>query len=298
MLFSSLVQRMTRGSKRKTEVRQRRCNSRNGSRRLSMETLEHRSMLSAGGLNPHFGTGGKTLINFGAGALLAGGNVPVPTFAVTPNGMTVLAGLVSINSGQSLGIAVAELTKDGTLNSHFGIGGETIINLPAGPAGELGYPPSLAVQPDGTIVLVAPERFNIVAVELNKDGSPKSSFGSSGVAIVPLSTATNSNVPPYYLSVLSTSNFVVKPDGEIVLYAQTYTYDPATDTNSLGILVAELTSNGNLNTHFGSGGETSFAGNIFGANTSFEPLYSNNDGMAPWNPLAVTGDGTIVLRAR
>jgi len=295
MLFSSLVQRLARRSKRKTEDRQRRCNFRNGSRRLSMETLEHRSMLSAGGLNPHFGTGGKTLINFGAGALLAGGYEPVPTFAVTPDGMTVLAGIVSLNSVQNQSIAVAELTKDGNLNSHFGAGGETIISLPGGPLNAIGYPPSLAVQPDGTIVLVAPERFLTTVVELNKDGSPKSSFGSSGVAIVSLSTAKNSNVPPYYLSDLFPSNFVVKPDGEIVLYAQTYTYDPATDTNALGIMVAELTNNGNLNTHFGSGGETSFAGNIFGANTAFGPDYSNNNGMAPWNPLAITGNGTIVL---
>src|SRR5205823_4921842 len=81
------------------------------------------------------------------------------------------------------------------------------------------------------------------------------------------------------------NNFVVKPDGEIVLYLE-----DLPDT-----MVAELTKDGKLNPQFGNGGETFFAGSLFGANTVFQPTFSDNNGMAPFNPLGVTPDGTIVL---
>src|SRR5258708_29736908 len=109
ILFSSLVQRLTRSAKRNPEGRSRRSSSgRNGSLRLSLETLEHRNMLSAGTPNPHFGTGGTALVNFGDFTLLGS-----PTFAVDPNGMTVVAGNVQDPNTGRLGTGVAELTKDG-----------------------------------------------------------------------------------------------------------------------------------------------------------------------------------------
>jgi uncharacterized delta-60 repeat protein len=276
MLFSSLFGRWTRGSKPNSEGQARRRTSpyRKAPFQPILETLEDRNLLSAGMLNPHFGTGGKAFINFGAN--IFHGN---PDFAVTPDGMTVLTGGVTNPSDQPV-FAVAELTKDGNLNPNFGTGGETIIP-------NTGQSNVIAVQPDGTIVLggetaMLPGDVGApVVAELNKDGTLKTSFGTGGVAILPIPTSITTL---FYLDKL-----VVKPDGEIVTVADNFFGPPSP------FMVAELTKDGKLNSHFGSGGETVIDNTIFGANTDFIPGSSVGNFFAPFNSLAFTSDGTIVV---
>jgi len=244
--------------------------------------MEDRSLLSAGFLNPHFGTGGKTLINFGSNTLT--GSFANPSFVVNPGGSTLLAGVVTDANTGLFSIAVAELTKDGSLNPHFGTEGEAVINLgPNLSFNSLGT--NIAVRPDGKIVLEGSVRgpgitFYMGVAELNNDGSLDPSFGNGGVTLIPVTG-------PVY-----PTNFVVAPEGNIVV-AGSASGNGSTGAPP-GVAVAELTKAGQLNSNFGVGGESFISGNIFGGNTNWA-LETPTNGLAPFNPVALLADGEIVL---
>jgi uncharacterized delta-60 repeat protein len=234
--------------------------------RPTVEVLEDRSLPSAGLLNPAFGTGGKTLVDFGPGnpAVLA-------TTVVHDHNTIVLGGTIFGGVfGLPIDFAVAELNQDGGLNARFGTGGETLIGF-----GSISFAnlTNLAVLHDGTIVLggtvgdLNTGRIEFAVAELTPDGALRSSFGTGGEMLIDFGPNTVANL----------TSFVVQDDGAIVLEGNVFNF--ATRQNSWA--VTKLTRDGSLDSGFGTGG-TTFVD--FGANTTFFPVN-----------LVVQHDGTIVI---
>ena len=126
-----------------------------------------------------FGTGGKQITDFfGAGAKANG-------VVLQADGKFVVAGTASDSATRPVAtdIALARYNADGSLDSSFGIGGETAIPFPDS-ATEQGN--ALALTADGKIV-VAGAAFKTFAtppdfalVRYNADGSVDTGFGSGG----------------------------------------------------------------------------------------------------------------------
>ena len=114
------------------------------------EVFEERRMLSAGALDPTFGTGGTatptTPIIGTAGAVAVYSNAQAATA-----GDVVAAGNVAITTSRTINhnFAVVRYTSNGAPDSSFGSGGEVTTDI-----GSLDdYAESVAIQPDGKLVV-------------------------------------------------------------------------------------------------------------------------------------------------
>ena len=89
------------------------------------------------------------------------------TSILQPDGKIVLAGRAS-------GVwAVARYNTDGTLDTTFGSGGKTTLNVTGSSVEDM------AIQADGKLVLIGAPAFTIM--RLNQNGSPDAGFGSGGM---------------------------------------------------------------------------------------------------------------------
>ncbi|HYV13559.1 MAG TPA: hypothetical protein VE980_21825 [Pyrinomonadaceae bacterium] len=123
-----------------------------------------------GGIDFGFGTGGKQITDFfGAGA-------KANSIVLQPDGKFVVAGTASDSATRPVAtdVALARYNADGSLDSGFGIGGETAVPFPDS-ASEQGN--AVALLPDGQIVVAgtAFKTFNtppdFALVRYNSDGS-------------------------------------------------------------------------------------------------------------------------------
>jgi uncharacterized delta-60 repeat protein len=95
-----------------------------------------------GKLDPTFGAGGKTTLDFG-------GNDSAAALALQQNGKIVVAGTRQKGEGANLAdIAVARLQPNGTKDPAFGSGGQTLVDLGRNEIGT-----AMALQGDGKIVI-------------------------------------------------------------------------------------------------------------------------------------------------
>src|SRR5262245_49687801 len=85
---------------------------------LSFERLEDRRLLSAGALDPTFGSGGKVTTDFG-GVLDQAASV-----VIQPDGKVVAAGV-----GGFVDFALARYNANGTLDPTFGSGGKVTTDF-------------------------------------------------------------------------------------------------------------------------------------------------------------------------
>ena len=174
------------------------------------------TMAQAGHLDPTFGTGGIFTSNFG------------DTFGASANAVALQAdGKIVVGGAGGPGgkAGMARITTGGALDTSFGSGGIVTSNFNAEAAEALVV--ALAIQSDGKIVAAANGIPSRCAVgRFNSDGSVDNSFGTSGFVQVPVTGG----------AVLLT----VQPDQNILVVASTQ--------------MARLTSTGQLDTTFGSGG--------------------------------------------
>ena len=142
----------------------------------------------------------------------------------------------------------------------FGQGGIVLGQVDTGTGPSLSDASAAAIQPDGKVVVVGsvtrPTPFvlpatnpTLAAVRYNPDGSLDPSFGSNGQVDISL--------PSGYSTVfMAPHNLVIEPDGSIAFAAAISgpPNDPSTAT-----LVVQLTTAGQLDARFGTGGETILA---------------------------------------
>jgi uncharacterized delta-60 repeat protein len=134
-------------------------------RRLFVESLDER-IVPAGMLDPTFGTGGATDINFNFQ------NSSADAILRQPDGKYVVVG--SLQGG---GFAVARLNTDGTLDNTFGTGGEVVTNFGNGVQAHA------AALEGNQIVVVGQSSINngdVALARYNSDGSLDNNFGNNG----------------------------------------------------------------------------------------------------------------------
>jgi uncharacterized delta-60 repeat protein len=138
-----------------------------------------------GSLDATFGTGGvvTTAVSAGTAVDRAFG------VALQNDGrIVVVSGVVTTEGGGDL--AVLRYNSDGTLDTTFG--GDGIVTIAIGPGQQAEIPTSIAIQPDGRIVIAGSTQFalngstsmDFAAVRLNPDGSLDTTFGGIGAPTV------------------------------------------------------------------------------------------------------------------
>lgn len=206
-------------NRRKSSVSRRR-----GSPRLGVEVLEERALLNAAGLDVSFGTGGQVLTTF---STPAGASHIVMQ---TDNKIVV--------AGSSV---IARYNPDGSLDSGFGTGGST-----KAVAGSI---VDAVIQADGKIVVagtgtVGPNNLaGFVTERFLTDGQLDASFGNGGVVTTAFAVS------------LQATGVALEPDGKIVVggYGGKPDFIPPAGT-TLVSKVVRYTSNGSLDSTFGTGG--------------------------------------------
>ena len=224
-----------------------------------------------GSLDGSFGSGGVVSTSVGTNYAYAS------AVALQSDGKIVVAGYANDSSGNQR-FALVRYNSDGSLDTSFGSHGQVMLNF----GGSYDIAQAVTIQSDGKI-LIAGYGYNgstlAELARLNTDGSLDSSFGTGGM--VTTNFGNNSGSLFYAAAVQS--------DGKIIAAGQ----------NGSQIALARYTSNGSLDSSFGSGGAvvTSVAGSnyprsvavqsdgkiVVGAenytsNGSFEVVRFNSDG--------------------
>lgn len=186
---------------------------------------------AAGALDPTFDTDGFATTAPGTWAGAAAD-------LVQPDGKIVTAGQAKVNGIDV--ILANRFNADGSLDTSFGSNG--VVTVPVGSAAGMDSGAALVRQGDGKLVLVGTGTvgagMHFTAVRLTSNGSRDRSFGSSGVATVPIGKTSIANA------------VVVQPDGRIVLSGG------AVFGTEVRFAVTRLTAKGNLDTSYGTNGIT------------------------------------------
>jgi uncharacterized delta-60 repeat protein len=156
-----------------------------------------------GSFDRSFGTAGSVKVDFGFGNYCD----HLRAAALQRDGKLVLAGWTGCDYRDGARLALARLSRDGSLDADFGHGGKLTIDSVRSAA-------ALLVQPDGKLVVAgeAPRVWGFAATiaRLNPDGSFDRSFGADG-------TATQ-DFP-------SVAAVALQPDGKLVLAGSTSAHD-------------------------------------------------------------------------
>jgi uncharacterized delta-60 repeat protein len=213
--------------------------------RGNAEGLEERQLLSAGVLDPTFGTGGYTL----AGPLSA------QAVQIQPlNGDILAAGEIYPTSTGG-DFRVVALTPSGTLDSSFGSGGSVTTDF----AGKEDRLQAMAVMSDGRFVAAGwadtgtgsvkglpVTNYDVAVARYLPGGSLDTSFGTGGKVTTNISTYSTTDT---FNKRDEANAVVVQDDGKIVVGGYSYTPQGTTE----GVLV-RYNTNGTLDTTFGGTG--------------------------------------------
>jgi uncharacterized delta-60 repeat protein len=205
--------------------------------RPRLEELEGRVLLSAGDLDPSFGTGGKVTTNFGPSSMNA-----ASALALQSDGKMVVAGTTAGSSGRPE-FAIARYNADGTLDPTFGSGGKVITDID-----QQDFASGVIVQADGKIVVAGYSgsggNTDGSMVRYNPDGSLDTSFGTGG------------KVTHLFSGQLFTraTALTIQPDNKIVVVGGSI------QSTSSFFYIARVNANGSMDTSFGTGGRVSIAG--------------------------------------
>lgn len=212
-----------------------------------------RRYLADGSLDASFGSGGVVDTDFAAGADVA------TSVALQADGRIVVAGLARIGAGNDF--AVARYNADGTPDTSFGTGGKVTTDIAGGSEGA----PSLALQPDGKIVIAG--RFGsgnttsgAAVVRYNSDGSPDTGFGVGGKVTITGSVTADA--------------MALQPDGRILVAGSV---DAGTSNSAFAVM--RLLADGSVDAGFG---------------TATLRFFNGGNGSIGRN-VAVQADGRIVL---
>jgi uncharacterized delta-60 repeat protein len=197
--------------------------------RIQNDDFAAARLLPGLGLDPAFGTGGRTITDFYGNFDMATG------MAVQPDGKIVVVGLIE-DPAEDQDFGLIRYNLDGTLDAGFGTGGRVVTDL--SPSSEI--PNAVALQPDGKIVVVG-ATFAIAASELSmvrylSNGTLDPSFGFGGKVFLNSYTAHPRAV-------------AVQPDGRIVAAGLLLTGPQESD-----FVLWRFESDGRLDAGFGNGG--------------------------------------------
>jgi len=223
-----------------------------------VESLERRTLLSSGVLDPTFGSGGVVLERDAAS-----GTTSQPLFqnaeatAALPNGQSLVAGSILVNNQQ--GSYIRRYNSDGSIDQSFGAGlgydgASGYVFIPALYSFSGGQVVEMQIDSQGRILLGI---YNTGILRLSASGVVDTSFGSNGYCGLSYRT------PRFAL------------DGSFIVAAQ------SNDSTN----VVEFTSAGQVNSSFGSGGEVNIE---ISAPNSSPPL-------GFYTPIVIGPNGDILI---
>lgn len=199
----------------------------------TIEALEIRTLLTAGGLDPTFGAGGKVTTDFTAP--LAGN---VIAMAPLPDGRVVAIGRTSIGDAHPL--AMARFLPDGHPDPTFGSGGQVFYGF-----GQAGDPLDAAALPDGKLVVLSRRgEGDLRLARYTADGALDRSFGQGGFVVM---TDPDRGYTP-------TAHVTAAPDGRLIV----------TEQENNRVRVRRFTTPGNPDLSFGDAGVVAFDTSGFG----------------------------------
>jgi uncharacterized delta-60 repeat protein len=207
-------------------------------------------MLTAGQLDPTFGTGGKIVTDF-IGPLDSALN-GASAAMVQPDGKIVVVGAARL--GTRYEWAVARLNPDGSLDPSFGTNGRVLEDF----QNSADIATAVAIQIDGKIIVAGRNYAGMDLVRYNPDGSLDIGFGVGGKVIT---TFTNSNSG-------GADGLAIQPDGKIIVVGSGVGVSQQSQ-------IARYNVNGSLDSSFGAGGEVVAP---FGANFSPSAVLLQGDG--------------------
>jgi uncharacterized delta-60 repeat protein len=217
-----------------------------------------------GTLDTSFGSSGMQTIPTSSGGVtyvFSG----APDIAVQSGGsIDVLAYVIPTSSPGAEEFLVAQLTANGALDTSFGTSGTELVSFGANFGVEEGNPASLALGPDGKIVVAA--TLNSTAssskvfgiARLNTNGTLDTTFNTTGIV-----TLAPFNAPATPATDDIANAVVVQPDSKIVVVGQADLPEVASGMPT-DIAVVRLNANGTLDTSFNSTGLLTFSYNFGG----------------------------------
>jgi uncharacterized delta-60 repeat protein len=230
--------------------------------RAVIETLEGRRLLSTSGAIDHtFG------IN-GVGTIPLSSPYTIYSSAVQSDGKILAIGTVFNDgftdaSGTGEDFAIVRFNKDGTPDGTFGSGGAVTTDFGADDEAH-----SLAIQPDGKIVVAGASDGKFAVARYNADGSLDSGFGSGGKVTTDLGDGD-----------ASVYGLALSADGKIIVSGD----------NDTGIALARYNADGSLDSGFGNAGTVVTAAP---AGLGADATIDGNGGVAitPTGRILVVGD--------
>jgi uncharacterized delta-60 repeat protein len=193
-------------------------------------------LMSAGAIDPTFGTAGIASLPIGGGQE-AEQNTAV---AVQPDGKVIVA-TAAFSKGPGSYIQVERLLASGTPDTTFGTDG--IVAFPGSGRSGIGGggqgPIFLSIEPNGTILVGS-----TLIARLLPDGAFDTTFGNGTGTVTELSDV---------------QGMAVQPDGKILVAAAIYDGNPGDDPDPYD-QVARLNADGSLDTTYGQNGFATIAG--------------------------------------
>lgn len=214
------------------------------------ETLENRRLLSAGQLDPSFGTGGKVTVDF------HGVNVQATAVATQNDGKTVVVG-TTFNKNGSQDFAVVRLNVNGSLDTSFGSKHTGIVVQHVGDSSDRNSASAVKIDPSGGILVAGSHDFipnaagnvssEMTLLRFTSAGKLDQFWGDHGVANIGFGVESQADA----------TAIALQSNGEIVLVGVDETSILHGGGANFGI--ARLTANGqqddSFNTDvFGNGG--------------------------------------------
>ena len=185
------------------------------------------ALTPGGAPDTSFGVGGVATVDFHVAATAR-------SIVVQPDGGLVVAG------GAGGHMAVARLDRGGSLDPGFGSGGLATVDFGAPSGAE-----DVAVQDDGTIVLVGSSQGSLAIAALDRNGDPENGFSGDGQDLQYFEGVCTGNASGRALA--------LEPDGDIVIIGSTgYESYPVDWCMELALL--RYKPDGTLDPEFGEGG--------------------------------------------
>lgn len=204
--------------------------------RLQLELLEDRCLLSAGALDPTFGTGG--IVTTALAGTQQGRDIAIYPMGTANAGKTVVAGGLSGGDPQFL---LLRYNANGTLDTSFDQDGVVTTNFERNNRYE--SIDAVAIQPDGKIVAAGTATTNVAGVgainpswrlaRYNNNGTLDKTFDTDGKVTL-FAGAYNTSV----------RDMLIQPDGKIVVIG----------VNNGQPVIARFLANGKLDTSFDGDG--------------------------------------------
>jgi uncharacterized delta-60 repeat protein len=252
-----------------------------------------------GSPDPSFGSAGKVTLAQGIGDAQA--------LAVQPDGSILVAGPIT---GLSDTFGVTRLGTDGAVDMSFGINGIALLPILAPADTPILGLSSMTLTPDGQIV-VAGSRFEgstpnvteIFAARFSGQGTLDTTFGTAGLATVPITINGMTDATP--------STVVVQPSGRIVVAGEAAVGPSAIAQQPIvEPVVIGLTTSGAVDPSFGDGSTgmltlSALASSRPSPTSAFDSLAEEPDGSlvleatvdiagsAPGNIVRLTASGTL-----